>query len=171
MVNFFEKLKKGMSIEIPDEEKLTAKEETPSKAKEIKGKKIKKGEKIELKTENTKTYQNKEEWPETEGELAIDVYQTESEIVVQSAIAGVKPEQINVILENDMLIIEGERKKPLEEKGNYLVQECYWGKFSRKILLPTEIDSEKIEASFKDGILIIRLPKFPKEKKIKILIK
>lgn len=174
MANFFEKLKKGMGIEIP-----TEKEEIKEKPKEEKKAKKKEGQKIELKvkelekteTEKPTQVEKKEEWLEPEGELAVDVYQTESELVIQSAIAGVKPEELNITLEKDIITIEGERKKPFDQKGDYFVQECYWGKFSRKIILPIEINPDKIEANFKDGILTIRLPKILKEKKRKILIK
>jgi HSP20 family protein len=158
MANFFEKLKKGMGIEIPVEEEKK-KEEIKEKRKEIQLKEKK--EKIE----------EKERWPEPEGELAVDMYQTDEELVILSAIAGVKPEDLNLYLEGDVLFIEGERKKPIEEVGDYFLQECYWGKFSRKIVLPVEINPEKISASFKDGILTIRIQKISKERRRKILIK
>jgi HSP20 family protein len=158
MANFFEKLKKGMGIEIPVEEEKK-KEEIKEKRKEIQLKEKK--EKIE----------EKERWPEPEGELAVDMYQTDEELVILSAIAGVKPEDLNLYLEGDVLFIEGERKKPVEEVGDYFLQECYWGKFSRKIVLPVEINPEKISASFKDGILTIRIQKISKERRRKILIK
>jgi len=146
MANFFEKLKRGMGIEIPIEEEK------------------KKEEKIEAK-------EKKERWPEPEGELAVDMYQTENELVILSAIAGVKPEDLNLYLEGEVIFIEGERKKPIDEKGDYFLQECYWGKFSRKIVLPVEINPEKISATFKDGILTIRIQKISKERKRKIPIK
>jgi len=148
MANFFEKLKKGMGIEIPVEEEK------------------KKEKKIEIKEKR-----EKERWPEPEGELAVDMYQTENELVILSAIAGVKPEDLNLYLEGGVIFIEGERKKPIDERGEYLLQECYWGKFSRKIVLPVEINPEKISATFKDGILTIRIQKLSKERKRKILIK
>jgi HSP20 family protein len=99
------------------------------------------------------------------------MYQTDEELVIQSAIAGVKPEDLNLYLEDDVLFIEGERKRPTEEKGDYFLQECYWGKFSRKIVLPVEINPEKISASFREGILTIRIQKISRERKRKILIK
>lgn len=175
MSNFFEKLKKGMGIEIPIEEE----KEKPKEEKKVKKEKKEKNQKIELKIEEVEKPKEKpkdeeikkEEWLEEEGELAVDVFQTESELIIQSAIAGVKPEELNISLEGDTILIEGERKNPFEEKGDYFVKECYWGKFSRKIILPTEINSDKIEANFKDGILTIRLPKIIKEKRKKILVK
>ena len=88
------------------------------------------------------------------------MYQTDDAIVIKSIIAGVKPEDLDVAINNDMVTIKGERKN--EESvpdGNYYYQECYWGPFSRSILLPVDIISDKAEASLKNGILTIRLPK------------
>jgi HSP20 family protein len=165
MANFFEKLKKGMGIEIPVEE-----EKKEEKEVEVKEKKKEKRKEIQLKEKEEKK-EEKEKWPEPEGELAIDMYQTEDELVILSAIAGVKAEDLSLYLEGDVLFIEGERKKPVEEKGDYFLQECYWGRFSRKIVLPVEINPEKISASFKDGILTIRIQKISRERRRKILIK
>ena len=161
MANFFEKLKRGMGIEVPvEEEKEEVKERGRKKEIPLKKEEEKKEEKTE-----------KEKWPEPEGELAVDMYQTDEELVILSAIAGVKAENLNLYLEGDVIFIEGERKKPIEEKGDYFLQECYWGRFSRKIVLPVEINPEKISATFKDGILTIRIQKISKERKRKILIK
>ncbi len=111
----------------------------------------------------------KEKWFETEGELAIDVYQTENDLVIQSAIAGVKPESLDISIENDVIIIKGNREKP-EVGGVYFTQECYWGPFSRKVILPVEIDPNRIEATMKEGILTIRMPKILRERKRKIIV-
>ena len=95
-----------------------------------------------------------------EGQLTIDVYQTDTEIVIKSTIAGVKPEDLDVAINNDMLTIRGERKNDeqvLEE--NYYYQECYWGSFSRSVILPVDVLADKIEASMKNGILTVRMPK------------
>jgi len=161
MANFFEKLKRGMGIEVPVEEEKEKREKKEIQLKKEEEKNQKKEEKIE----------EKERWPEPEGELAVDMYQTDEELVILSAIAGVKAEDLNLYLEGDVIFIEGERKKPIEEKGDYFLQECYWGRFSRKIVLPVEINPEKISATFKDGILTIRIQKISKERKRKILIK
>ena len=97
---------------------------------------------------------------DAEGQLTIDVYQTENEIVIKSTIAGVKPEDLDVAINNDMVTIKGERKNEEVVSGeNYYYQECYWGTFSRSVVLPVDILSEKAEASLKNGILTIRLPK------------
>jgi HSP20 family protein len=97
---------------------------------------------------------------DAEGQLTIDVYQTEGEIVIKSTIAGVKPEDLDVSINNDMVTIKGERKnEEVVSAENYYYQECYWGHFSRSVVLPVDILSEKAEASLKNGILTIRLPK------------
>jgi HSP20 family protein len=165
MANFFEKLKKGMGIEIPVEEEK--KKEEVKEKREIEVKEKEKKKEVQLKEKEKR----EEKWPQPEGELAVDMYQTDEELVILSAIAGVRPEDLNLYLEGDVLFIEGERKKPTEEKGDYFLQECYWGKFSRKIVLPVEINPEKISATFKDGILTIRIQKISKERRKKILIK
>lgn len=95
-----------------------------------------------------------------EGQLTIDVYQTDEAIVIKSTIAGVKPEDLDVAINNDMVTIKGERKnEEAVSEGSYYYQECYWGPFSRSILLPVDIIADKSEASLKNGILTIRLPK------------
>jgi HSP20 family protein len=174
MANFFEKLKKGMGIEIPMEEEREEEEKKEERKEKrrlgVKERAEKKEIPIETE-EEVKKIEEEKEWPEPEGELAVDVYQTENELVVQSAIAGVKAEDLNLYLEGDVLFIEGERKRPNEEKRDYFLQECYWGKFSRKIVLPVEINPEKISTSFKDGILTIRIQKLSREKRRKILVR
>src|SRR3989344_367552 len=109
---------------------------------------------------STKTYDD-----EPEGQLAIDVYQTPSEIMVESAIAGVKPEDIDINVTNDSVVIKGERRRGQEVKeDNYFYRECYWGRFSRSVILPQEVDPEGAGVSFKNGILIVRLPKLNRKK-------
>ncbi len=108
---------------------------------------------------------------EGEGQLTIDVYQTENDIVIKSTIAGVKPEDLDVTINNDMVTIKGARSnEEVVESGNYYYQECYWGGFSRSVLLPVDIIPEKADASLKNGILTIRLPKadVTKVKKIQV---
>lgn len=114
-----------------------------------------------------------ENWgSDTEGQLTIDVYQTEDSIVIKSTIAGVKPEDLDVSINNDMITIKGERKNDEEiTSENYYYQECYWGPFSRSVVLPVDILPEKVEASLKNGILTIRLPKADTTKLKKIQVR
>ncbi|UMX47783.1 MAG: Hsp20/alpha crystallin family protein [Candidatus Nealsonbacteria bacterium DGGOD1a] len=111
------------------------------------------------------------QWLDNEGRLAVNVYQTENDLVLQSAIAGIKVEDLDVLIEDDVITIKGNRANPLEETGDYFIEECYWGPFSRKIILPAEVDSSRADAAMKDGILTIRIPKIQREKKKKLTIK
>jgi HSP20 family protein len=71
-----------------------------------------------------------------------------------------------------MLTIRGKRHDEAEEEGrNYLYQECYWGSFSRSVILPVEVDSKKIDASLENGVLTITLNKIKKAKKVGIRVK
>lgn len=107
-----------------------------------------------------------------EGQLSIDVYQTPTKIVVKSTIAGVKSEDIDISINNDMLTIRGKRE--MQEKiqeESYLYKECYWGSFSRSIILPVEIDADNIDASLENGVLTVTLPKAKVAKQITIKVK
>jgi len=106
-----------------------------------------------------------------DGQLTVDVYQTEDDIVVQSTIAGVDQNDIDIAVTNDMVTIKGTRTTPEKIKSsNYYYQELFWGPFSRSIILPEDVDSDNAKASMKNGLLTIRLPKLAKTrtKKIKI---
>lgn len=156
---------------------LESEEKAPA-IQATKGKKRKKVEVINRESQEepapAKSGENQEaqEWFVAEGELACDVYQTDGEIVIQSTIAGVHPEELEISIEEDIVTIFGERKNPQEaEEKKYFYQECYWGPFSRQIILPQQVDTERAEATMKNGILTLRLPKVDekvKMKKIKI---
>ena len=108
---------------------------------------------------------------DNEEQLTVDVYQTSDNLVVKSIVAGIKNEDIQISLDNDMLTIKGHRKRQ-EQKNieQYLYQECFWGAFSRTIILPTKVKANKIDATLEDGILTITLPisKIKTEKIIKV---
>jgi len=107
-----------------------------------------------------------------EGQLSIDVYQTNEAIVVKSTIAGVKPEDIDISINNDMLTIRGKRMEQNEiPEESYLYKECYWGSFSRSIILPVEIVNERIEAILENGVLTVILPKAKVAKPISIRVR
>lgn len=107
-----------------------------------------------------------------EGQLSIDVYQTPESLIVKSTIAGVKPGDIDISINNDMLTIRGKRMMQEEIKDEYyLFRECYWGSFSRSIILPVEIEADKIEAELENGVLSITLPKAKSAKAISIKVK
>ena len=174
-----ETVKKPMKLEIkkPEAEKpseietpVEVEEKTEEEREEILM------EKVEGKTKEVweKEKEEKEKWltfsGEAEGQLTIDVYQTESDLVIQSAIAGVMPENLEIVLEKDILTIKGIREKPFNEEGDYFSQECYWGPFSREIILPAEVDPNQATAKMKEGVLTIRIPKIRREKKRKVVV-
>jgi len=117
---------------------------------------------------------NKEEtnWPSNEfeeGQLSVDIYQTPTKLIIKSTIAGVKPEDIKISLHNDLLTIKGKRIMENEVKEeDYFFRECYWGSFSRSVILPVEVNAYKIEADLEDGILTIILPKAKKVHEIMV---
>lgn len=120
-------------------------------------------------TMEEKTLSNVED---NEGQLTIDVYQTDNDIVIKSTIAGVKPEDIDVTINNDMVTIHGERRNEEEvSEENFYYQECYWGGFSRSVILPVDVIAEKAEASMKNGILTVRLPKADSNKTKRIQVR
>ncbi len=105
------------------------------------------------------------DWLETEAQLAIDVYQTPNEIVIKSAVAGVRSDDINISITGDMITIQG--KRDLDDKipeEDYFKKGCYWGKFSQSFVFPVDIDPEKATANLKNGILTIKLMKLDKER-------
>lgn len=106
-----------------------------------------------------------------DGQLTVDVYQTEDDIVVQSTIAGVDQNDIDISVTNDMVTVKGKRTPPEKTRSSdYYYQELFWGSFSRSIILPEDVDPDKARASMKNGLLTIRLPKLSRlrTKKIKI---
>ncbi len=107
-----------------------------------------------------------------EGQLAVDVHQDESEIIVRSFIAGVKPENLDIVITREMVTVKGRRERPEEvSTKDYFIQELYWGAFSRTIMLPQEIDADGAEAVERHGLLTIRLPKLDKHKTKSVRVK
>lgn len=107
-----------------------------------------------------------------EGQLSVDVYQDEKNLIVKSTIAGVKPENIDISINQDMLTIRGKREENQKiAEGNYLYRECYWGSFSRSLILPFAVKADKIEAELENGILTITLPKAKKIEEVSIKVK
>ncbi len=118
---------------------------------------------------NTKVLEVEEE---EVGQLTVDVYQTPNEIIIQSMVAGVQPENLSIVITRDMVTIKGKREEVRGiDKDNYFVKELYWGLFARTIDLPVEIEPEISEAIEKHGLLIIKLPKINKDKKTSLKVK
>lgn len=165
--------------ELEDDDVMEEKEEDDDDDKKERAKQAKEKNKKKEKEDKKNKGQKEEaalpiveksafDWLKSKGQLAVDVFQTENEFCVQAPIAGIEQNDIDIAIENEMLIIRGERREPvIGKEKKYFYQECYWGPFSRQIILPEDVNHEKIKASLKSGILVIRIPKAePKKKKI-----
>jgi HSP20 family protein len=108
---------------------------------------------------------------EEDGQLAVDVYQTTDEIVIQAMVAGVRPDALEVTITRDMVTVRGTREPAVEDGADYFHQELYWGSFSRTIMLPEEVDVELADAVEKYGLLTLRLPKIDKNRQTKLKVK
>ncbi|KKQ22726.1 MAG: Protein containing Heat shock protein Hsp20 protein [Parcubacteria group bacterium GW2011_GWA2_37_10] len=110
--------------------------------------------------EKKQAEENKDGIFDPDGELVVDVYETDSSFVVLAAIAGVLIKDMDISIEKDMMVIKGNRCDPHNHSGKkYFYQECYWGPFSRKIVLPENIDIEEADAQMEKGLLTIKIPK------------
>jgi HSP20 family protein len=119
-------------------------------------------------------HREEEAWAdnEPEGQLTVDVFQTPNEIIVESAIAGVRPDDIDVNVTTDSISIRGNRRREKSVRDeDYIYQECYWGKFGRSIILPQEVEPDGADVAFKNGILTVRLPKANKKKTRKLKVR
>ncbi len=102
-----------------------------------------------------------------DGQLTVDVYRDGDDIVIESAIAGIDPDtDLDVNIKRDAVEIRGERERSKSVSDrDYYYQECFWGTFSRMVILPEEIDPDASKASFENGILTIRMPLLKSKKK------
>ena len=164
-MGFFDKLKKSVEVE----EK--APEDKEEKKSTKKAKKMRVGGLAAPEGGEPRPESSGREPKTEEGQLAIDVYETNGDFVIQSTIAGVKAENLDITVENDMVTIRGSRQTQAELEGKkYYYQECYWGAFSRQVILPEEVDGSKAEATMKDGVLTLKIPKVKKIQKRKITV-
>jgi HSP20 family protein len=109
----------------------------------------------------------------SKSQLDMDVYEENDEIVVNAELPGMSIDDIRVsIMDNNILTIRGEKKKEEEESGKAFYRaERVFGVITRAVALPAEIDPEQVRATFKDGMLEVRLPKSPEAKKKQIEVK
>ena len=125
--------------------------------------------------ETTDTEEDPEEEDEEESDvpsLAIDMYESDNELVIQSMIAGVTTENLHIDVTRTIVTIDGTRVAPEGiPEDHYVEKELYWGRFVREITLPFEIDPEGAEAVEKYGLLIIRLPRLDKSRSQKLKVK
>jgi HSP20 family protein len=119
--------------------------------------------------------QQEDEWDEEEavpGQLAVDVYETKDKLVVKARTAGVNKNELDVSISDNTLSIRGSLNAGYEEDvENYHLQECYWGEFSRSLVLPIPVKEDEIEAVLKDGVLTVSFTKVKQDtvKKIQVL--
>ncbi len=119
--------------------------------------------------------EDRDDWRQEEdvcGELAVDVYDHVDCIMIQSMVAGVKPESLEITIGRDIVIIKGKRddtRKINDDK--FFTKELYWGSFARTIILSQEIDPDLAEASEKFGLLTLKLPKIDRDKRSTIKVK
>lgn len=103
---------------------------------------------------------------------AVDMYQTDNEVVVKVALPGIKAEEVQINVTGEMLTIKGEVKQKEEAKEKaYHIHEQRWGAFERSLALPTQVVADKAKADFENGVLTITLPKAEEVKPKSITIK
>jgi len=108
-----------------------------------------------------------------EGQLSVDIFREKNELVIRSTVAGAKPEDIDISVHGDLLTIRGKREMERNvDEDDWYYRECYWGSFSRSVVLPYDVKTEQAEASLKNGVLEIRLPIVDiAEKGVKVTVK
>ncbi len=113
-------------------------------------------------------------------QLDVDVYQTEKMIVIYAQAAGADMNDVNVSIEGDadIVLIEGRRIRPeylvfpkKKDQGAYFAEECVWGDFYRRIILPESVEIEKAEAKIKNGVLILILPLLKSSEKERVRLR
>lgn len=107
-----------------------------------------------------------------EGELPVDMYQTEDAIVIRALVAGVSPTDLDISITRDMVTIRGTREEFQEaHDDSYFHRELFWGSFSRTLLLPEEVAIDQAEAQEKHGLLEIKLPKLDKHRSTQLKVR
>ena len=152
-------------------ERANKKKEKDNIFSEVQKPKKRKNKKIKVEKEKPIIAEEKNwiEEEEEEGELLVDVYQEKENIVIRSTVAGVNPDDIDIDINNDMITIRGKRSSAVDiEEEDYFYRECYWGSFSRSIILPCEVQANKVKAALKNGVLIVTLPKIKTHRSVKI---
>ncbi|OGG41276.1 hypothetical protein A3A21_03930 [Candidatus Jorgensenbacteria bacterium RIFCSPLOWO2_01_FULL_45_25b] len=109
---------------------------------------------------------------EAEGQLTIDVFQDEDNVYVQSAVAGVSPDDLEINITKEAVTVRGKRERTHKVSSqDFFYQECFWGGFSRSVVLPQEVDPDRAVASLKNGVLTIKMPKFDRRRSKNIKVK
>lgn len=107
-----------------------------------------------------------------DGELPVDMYQTDDMIVIRALVAGVSPNELEISITRDMVTIRGVREEYQEAHDDgYFHRELFWGSFSRTLLLPEEVAIDEAEAQEKHGLLEIKLPKLDKHRSAQLKVR
>lgn len=107
-----------------------------------------------------------------DGELPVDMYQTDDAIIIKALVAGVSPAELEISITRDMVTLRGVREEFQEAHDDgYFHRELFWGSFSRTLLLPEEVAIDEAEAQEKHGLLEIRLPKLDKHRTTQLKVK
>ncbi len=110
--------------------------------------------------------------PQQDGELPVDMYQTDDTIVIRALVAGVSPNDLEISITRDMVTIRGVREEYQEAHDDgYFHRELFWGSFSRTLLLPEEVAIDEAEAQEKHGLLEIKLPKLDKHRSTQLKVR
>jgi len=110
--------------------------------------------------------------PRAVGALAVDVYETDEDVVVKTSVPGVDPEELDISITGDTLTIKGETRAEEEvEEENYVYRERRYGAFSRSMTIPSSVKADEADAEFEDGVLTLRLPKAEEVKPKTIKVK
>lgn len=137
------------------------------------------GDEDNLAVEEDQYQDEEEEWdsePQTansqDGELPVDMYQTDDAIVIRALVAGVSPNDLEISITRDMVTIRGVREEFQETHDDgYFHRELFWGSFSRTLVLPEEVAIDEAEAQEKHGLLEIKLPKLDKHRSTQLRVK
>lgn len=157
--SFFERLAGGLRFDDNEEDLQVEAPKEPSRE-------------LPLKTDGRTSPQVSEETKEEVGELPVDVYETANEIIIQTLIAGVLPDNLSISITRDMVSIKGKREENKSiPQDQYVLKELYWGSFARTVQLPAEVEIDTSEAIERHGMLMIKLPKTDRGRKTVLKIK
>lgn len=122
--------------------------------------------------EEEDNWNNSQNGVQQDGELPVDMYQTDDTIVIRALVAGVSPADLEISITRDMVTIRGVREEYQEAHDDgYFHRELFWGGFSRTLLLPEEVMIDEAEAQEKHGMLEIKLPKLDKHRSTQLKVR
>ena len=117
-------------------------------------------------------FERPQSFPKVAAYPPLNVWEDDDNLYVEAELPGLNPDRIDVaVTERDQLTIAGERMPATPEAGAWLRQECGYGRFSRTITLPAEVDADEVEATYEAGVLTLTLPKMEEAKPKKITVK